>query len=559
MLSVLLSSLQFVNGAEVSVTKFGAVPDDGKNDAAALRLAAAYCRAHARTTLTFPSGEYDLHDDMAVDIERKAFSGALGRGLTVQRVLFLPQKPYVTGLDFTGCRNLTIKAYGARLVVDGWMEVLSFVGTRNVSIQGLEITYKRPAVTEARIVRSDSVSFDMQFDPKVYTYIDSIVQGRYHFYSPSKKMFYFADFRDPQLLRPGYVRVKSGSRLPLNDICAIRCGGHYRPCIMIKESENFTVKDVSIRSFPGMGIVGHLSHNIMIDGLKVIPEAGRCVSTSTDATHFTSCSGTITIKNSLFRGNCDDCTNVHNYYYTVVPQGEQAGRQVEIRIENADLHAQSLDYPTKGDVMLLVSSKNMKQRDRYVVEKVDTSAADWKVVITLDKPYTHGGEDVLMYNYTRFPKVEILHNKVDYNMARAFIVKAREVHIADNYICHSTNTALKLGAELSWREAGPVEHAVVEDNYFYESGTAMGPNDASCLMTSSESPETPPMLNHGIVIRNNIINIDHPTAFSFHDTRDVLVTKNSIRSGDVKKFNSENIVVKDNRPLTSLVPPQRWH
>ena len=67
----------------VSVADFGAVPDDGIDDATALRAAAAYCRAHAGTTLVFPAGIYELEDSTAVDIERRAISGAYGRGIEV--------------------------------------------------------------------------------------------------------------------------------------------------------------------------------------------------------------------------------------------------------------------------------------------------------------------------------------------------------------------------------------------------------------------------------------------------------------------------------------------
>jgi hypothetical protein len=537
-------SLMLYSKNEISVADFGAYPNDEKDDAVALRKAATYCRTHSGVTLYFPPGTYNFRDEKAADIERRAFSGALGRGLEVQRRLFHPELPYVKGLDFAGSRNLTISAYGAKLVVEGWMEVVSFVKTKNVRLEGLTITMKRPASTEGRIVRSEKDFFEMEFDPNVYPYIDSVVQGRYHFYSPSKTTIYYGDFRDPELLRPGYIRFKSSSNPPLNDICVIRCGGHYRPCIMIKESDNVTIKDVSILSFAGMGIVGHLTHDIMVDGLKIVPEFGRATSTNTDATHFTSCSGKLTIQNSIFEGNCDDCTNVHNYYYQIIPQ-EDSPKKVEIRIVNADLHAQSLDYPSKGDTLLVIKSDSMEKTGSYVVEKVDTSTANWKVVVTLNKPFDKTDvEHRLMYNYTRFPEVRILNNFVSYNLARGFLLKARKVRIAGNYIRHSTLCAIKLGAELGWREAGPVESAVIENNYFLDTSTSDA--YASCLQVSTEARATPPMLNHGIIFRNNICNTSIPDAFAINDAYDVVITGNYIKNGGIKTSNSKDVVYKDN-------------
>lgn len=529
---------------EVSASDFGAIPDDGINDAPALRRAAEYCRQHRGVTLTLEPGTYLFSDPVAADIERRAVSGALGRGLEVQWQLFDPRKPYVTGLDFSGARDLTIRAYGATLEVEGWMEVLSFVNTRNVTLAGLTVTYRRPAATEARITVSDDKGFDAKFDPEVYAYIDSVVQGRTYFYSQSEKRFYYANAGRMSLVGPGRIHVKSDGRLPVGDVLIIRYGGHYRPCVMLKESRNVTVKDVSIMSFPGMGIVGHLTHDILVDGLKVVPEPGRYSSTNTDATHFTSCSGTLTIRNSVFKGNGDDCTNVHNYYHSVYPQ-QGDGRRVELRVENADLHAQSLDYPTRGDTLLLVDHESLETRDRFVVKDVDTSLVDWKVTVTLDKPFPAGREkDSYMVNHTRFPHVNILNNHVCYANARAFLLKVPHCRVAGNVIERGTHTAIKLGGELSWREAGPVESAIIENNYISCCGEAAG--GASCVMVSTEARKTPPYVNRGIVIRNNVFHSRQPYAVLLQDADSVVVENNRCNTnGYVRQEHCRNVTVKE--------------
>ena len=95
LLFALLCLAANVTARRVSVAQFGAIPNDGKNDAKALRKAAKYCREHKNTTLVFPAGTYQLEDPTALDIEQRAINGALGRGLEVQWNLFQPQKPYV--------------------------------------------------------------------------------------------------------------------------------------------------------------------------------------------------------------------------------------------------------------------------------------------------------------------------------------------------------------------------------------------------------------------------------------------------------------------------------
>lgn len=535
-----------LSAREISVARFGARPDDGRPDTEALRHAAAYCRKHPGTTLHFPAGTYELTDPIAENIERRAISGALGRGIEVQWALFQPQKPYVTGLDFTGCEDLTIEACGARLQVGGWMQVLSFIGCKHLCVNGLELTYRRPAATEGRVVRTTESDFDIEFDPALYTYIDSIVQGRIYFYSRQGGHFYYGGVQSMELLRPGLVRMTSRVHPPLDDVCIIRYGGHYRPCVMLKESEDIQLRGLTIKSFPGMGIVGHLSHNILIDSLTVTPEAGRFSSTSTDATHFTSCSGDLTISHSTFAGNGDDCTNIHNYYYRIFPDFSRPER-AELRIEGADLHAQSLDYPQVGDTMLLLRKSDMHELGRYIVRDYSVDPEAWRVDVAFDRPLQLANPDeCLMYNYTRFPLVRILGNTVRYNNGRAFLLKARDVLVRGNRIERCTLSAIKLGAELSWKEAGPVEHVIVEDNEILNTGTDSGYR-ATAVMVTTESPATPSHVNRDIRIRRNRVSSQQPVCILLHDAEDVDISDNLFRGGhDIIQRNCRNIRLGNN-------------
>lgn len=541
----LICIITSVSARSVSVAHFGAVPDDGKNDAAALRRAASYCRKHPNTTLVFPAGIYQLDDPVAIDIERRAISGALGRGLEVQWQLFQPQKPYVKGLDFTGCRGLRIEADGATLSVGGWMQVISFIRCQDMSLNGLTITNHRPAATEGRITASTDSTFDITFDPQLYCYIDSIVQGRYYFYSRERQHFYYGHVGEGRQLSPGHIRFKSHSHPVVDDVLIIRYCGHYRPCIQILESQDISLNNVSLRSFSGMGVVGHLSQNICIDGLCVKPEQGRFSSTSTDATHFTSCSGDLTIRNSYFAGNGDDCTNIHNYYWTFLPQTDD--NKVEIRVEDADLHAQSLDIPSVGDTLHIVSRQEMKKLAEVVVTAADSSWADWRVLVTLDRPITgYKSKDCLLYNHSRFPRVRIENNKVDYNNGRAFLLKARDVSVIGNDISRCTLSAIKLGAELSWREAGPVENVLIQGNRIQHTGTSDSYR-ASCIMLTTEAPKTPPLVNRNIIIRDNHFQSERPVSILLQDAENVSITDNQFIGGSgIEQKNCDNIAIQNN-------------
>jgi hypothetical protein len=100
----------------ISVTVFGAIPDDGENDAVPLRKAMAYCKKNPGTTLFFSPGVYNFRDENAVRLMNDAMSGKLGKN--PQEKIFTPYYPYVKGLDFDGQSHTTIAANGATLLCD---------------------------------------------------------------------------------------------------------------------------------------------------------------------------------------------------------------------------------------------------------------------------------------------------------------------------------------------------------------------------------------------------------------------------------------------------------
>lgn len=535
------------NGTTVSVKDFGAIPDDGINDAEALRKAAAYCRENPGTTLVFPAGVYDFSDPEAAKIEREAIDGTYGWGLQVQRYLFIPTKPYVTGLDFTGAKDLTIEAYGAKLMVEGWMELLAFIRCENVTVKGLQVDYKRHNNIEAVITNITGDTIEAEFDPVYYKYSDKLVQGRTEFFDPVAGQFFDCDGGLAGSPEPGKVIFKyTKNRAKVGDILVIRHGGHYRPCYMLRESENVTLKDIIIYSFPGMGVVGHETENILLDHIQIVPYPGRYTSTTTDATHFTSCRGNITIQNCMFRGCLDDCTNIHNYYWYPYAQDDQ--NKVEIRVENADLHAQSLDYPHKGDTLHLIHRRTLEHFEKFVVQAVDTSWADWKVVVTLDRPITPAQCDsCFMYNNT-FTYANIVNNTVISKSGRAFYVKVPRAYVGYNKIFRTSMSALKLGGELWWHEAGPIRDMVVEHNYISECNylykfLQMPDWDGSAIYVTSDVEEHGPYVNSGLIVRNNVFADNYGKTVVLNDCENCQFYDNVCPDFGITQIHCRNISV----------------
>lgn len=511
----------------IDVRHFGAIPNDGMNDAGPIRKALQEARRQPGATVYFAPGVYDFYDTDAVLIEQNALMGRYGED--VQGVLFRPEAPYVIGLDLEGARDVTILADGATLMFEGWYEAVSLHKAQNVTIRGLAIDYKRPPHTVGRIVEKREGSFDMRFDPTLYSHLDSVVTGRIHFYDTVRERFYsHGSDEGKQRLNDSTIRVFSSSNAPLGDLCILRHSAHYRAGILVKQSDNIALINVKIHNQPGMGVVGHRSHNILMDNIQVIPRPGSVMSTNTDATHFTSCTGKISLHNCKFAGQGDDCTNIHNYYYSIYPVAGKT-KSVEIAIENADLHALSLDFPDVADTLLLVDRYTLEPIDQFRVVDFDTSEADWRVTVELDRAFAYDEDKYFMTNNTRRPAVEIVNNTVRSHLARAYLIKARNVVIRGNTIQQSSGTAIQLGAELNWRESGPVENVLIEDNYIINSGYGQGTQDGTAINVDVSSVKSiPPLLNKNIIIRNNIIQAVGKRAIYVRGARNVQILNNKI-------------------------------
>lgn len=513
-----------IAGEQVSILDFGAKPNDGVNDIEAFRKATDFCRSNPGTTLIIPPGVYDIEDPLALKLEREAIGGAYGEN--VQGTLFRHDAPYVKAFDLSDCKNVKVDAPGASLLLHGWYEIITLDNADDVEVNGLSIRYKRHPNTVGKVIESTPEYFDLWFDNSKYNYIDSVVTGRTHFFDPVRNRLYTGWGSKKILTSPNTIRIYSGRKPAVGDYCILRHGGHYRPAVMIREAKDISLKNMKIHSQPGMGIVGHRSKDISLENVQIVPEPGDVISTNTDATHFTSCSGTIKIENCIFKGQGDDCTNIHNYYARIYPL---SSRKAELRIENADLHALSLDPPEVGDSMIIIDRRNMATIEKVMVKNVENSEKDWRTVVTFDKPIKNIDPDNhVITNLTRFPKVVIKGNSVDSHLARAFLVKSPDVTISGNRITGSTGTAIKLGAELGWNESGPVDNVLIEDNYISDCGYD-GNNDVpACITLSTEASETPTFVNRNIIIRNNILDSPKSVLILLKDGENITVKDNLV-------------------------------
>lgn len=505
LLFLLPSNADAKKAKQISVAVFGALPDDGKNDAENLRKAMDYCRSNSGITLYFPPGIYNFSDRKAVELMDGIADGKV-RG-NPQDSIFRPYYPYMKGLDFNGLHDIRVEASGAVLLCEGYMEPVSLNHCTNILISGLTIDYKPKPYLEGEIDEVGEDWYTARFD-SVYRLTTQMPLCRVHYYDRRAHRLlpredYFPDFE----LMPSH-RLKIHRKLD-KEMCGnnvmIPFTFHFRPAILVLEAQNIGLNEVTIHSQPGMGIVGHRSENIFMTGVQIVPQAGHRMSTNTDATHFTSCKGFIRYLNCAFEGHGDDAVNIHNYYLSARKQTEGDG--YKLFLEGADWHAQVLDYPDKGDTMELVRTTTLEPVKRVVVKTVQPDIAGLSTRVSLNEDLPADIENYYLINVSRLPRIEIKGCSVMGNRARGFLIKGRNVLIEHNLIRESTGTGIHVGAEGSWHEGPASENVVIRYNRIIRCGTGAGTIDGTSgiAVHIGASDATVPGLHKHILIEGNLI------------------------------------------------------
>lgn len=495
-----------VPGSRVSVADFGAVPSDEENDAPALRKAIEFAKGHPGIVLYFPAGVYDFRDDNAVQLMEQAMTGKFGSN--PEPTIFKAYYPYVRGLDFRGISGLTIEAHGATLLCEGWMEPISLDQTRDITIRGLTIDYKRKPYSIGTIVGVGENYFDALIEDQ-YPINPNMPVPRVMYWDPkAQRLIGDGDPKRVEIIAPQMVRVHVHPRMMSlvgkGIQIALPHSMHFRPAIFVHEADNIRLEGVTIHSQPGMGIVGHRSSNLMLTGLRVVPSPGAFISTTTDATHFTSFKGVIRIENSQFAGHGDDATNIHNYYYSIASAKRQGHYYLTVPVNT---HAAVLDYPDVGDSLDLVKAGSLEPVKSVFVKSVAPDSGQMRTAVEVDSELPKDLRQYYLVNTTRLPKVEIVGNSFLSHRARSILIKTRNVLIERNLFFASVGTAIHIAAEGGWHEGVPSANVVIRGNRMLGGGIGggtVGGASAIAVNIDSRQPSTVP-LHRGLLIEGNTI------------------------------------------------------
>lgn len=489
----------------IDVTKYGARPDDGKDDTRALRKAVADACRTPGTTIYMPPGVYILRDADAVELEKKVLNGEMGEN--PEKIIYTPYYDYSKGLDFSGAKHVTVEARQATLMCEGWMEPLSLNSCEGVTIKGITIDYKRKPFVSGDVVNVTSAYFDVRFGHEK-TVTDKMPLTRLTFWDKAANKLFPEPIYFPkrELLGNNTVRfhhavpasLKGSNVTVLNSL-------HFRPAILIHKSTSTTLEDVTIHAQAGMGVVGFDSKDIFLKRLSVRPSKGYYQATNTDATHFACCEGLLHFEGCYFQGQGDDATNVHGYYQTIV-NSDGTNADLEVRAVTYT-HAQVADVPRVGDEMELVEISTLKPVCTYKVTGVRHNVPETRVQVALSDRLPENYSDYYLMNVSKLPRLVFENSVINSHLARGILVKTRDVVIRNNVFRNCTGTAVHIGAEASWHEGTHAKNVLVTGNVMTGCGLGAG-NQAgaagiSVIIEAQNTAAT--YLHENIIIKDNLI------------------------------------------------------
>jgi parallel beta-helix repeat protein len=486
-LIVCLGFTTFAHALPIDITSFGAIPNDGKDDTKAVRKAIDQCRRQPGSNLLFPPGRYDFSKEHTNNKNQMS-------------------------LSFTNCQDLTIVAQQAVCVFHGLTRAFGFLNCPNLTIHGLVIDWDRLPFSVGRIVAAGEKYFDVEVFEEFPISGGEQVQA-FMDYDPKTKLprrhglDAYHQVTRTELIGPQLLRVHLKTKLDVQPSywVVLRHQVYGYNAFELRRCSDISVNNVTVYTAPGMGLYAGDCENITLDGFRVLvkPQTRRLMSTTADATHFKSCTGTIRMNNCVFQGMGDDAGNVSSLYLTV---REKMGKRSVSAGHNLKIYAP----PDVGDTIEFTSYQTLLPYATQKVKAVEKLPADALCRITFTEPLpTELKTGDVLGNVTKVAKVRISNCTVGNNRARGFLIQTRDAVIENCTFKNCTSGGVWVMTEVvHFFEAVSTRNVVVRNNTFincnYTALSGVGVLSVFAYLADFKYPSLPGV-HRNIVLEGNTI------------------------------------------------------
>ena len=475
-----------------------------------IRAAMDEARKTDGTEVVLEPGKYEIRTDKAAEMQNRCMSGAFSS--LPDRHLF--ENPVLPAriIDFKGHRGTRFVAVGAKLVVDGFAEIISVRDCSGVTVEGLETdTLRRPfsvgKVFACAVLGDGRAQIDVLLDKN----------GTIEKKTPVNSVCMYYDTERSRV-----------SRLPMDDVrCSVVSPGHLRftgkdlkkkiegstvyvshimnfaPAVRVERASDVMISRVTVRSQPGCGILCSNSENVSLEKVSVVPVPGMHFSCNSDCVRITGCRGRISVRDCVFRGQGGNGVKVNGYYHNVLIVD---GNRATVRMEGPFGSVYGTpDYPRPGDVMELTMYPDLSAAGTRTVKGRSVVPGNNISDLELDIPLPTDSLDreIMLINTSAIPDLDISGCLFSGGAGSGILCRTRGARITGNVFEDMPGTPVRLNADAYQREGPVCSDIIVENNIFrrcgYGSDTASSGVQAD--ITADEKARMPQIRN--IIIKDN--------------------------------------------------------
>lgn len=428
--------------------------------------------AEKPVVVTFLPGRYDWQPN-----------GLVHRKLAISNTNDRPDALKAIAMELAGVQHYRIEGKGAEFFCRGKMIEIHLECCEDIAFNGFSYDYVRPTVSEYRAAEVTDEYAELEIHPdSTYELVDGklvwvgegwvlpaeagwaqtvaedgtlvrrggpkIADGRVEELFPRRVRLYFAE------KNPGFKKgITYQHRSFVRECCGVFCD----------RSADIRYKDVTLHFMHGMGVVSQFSRNLHFDNLRVAPRAGsgRTASAWADVTHFSGCSGQITVENSYLSSANDDAINIHGTHLRVM--GREGDRKLTVRF----MHAQTFGFAAfrAGDEVQYTDTETLQSLGTGKVEsaKLSEDGKSMELCMAEPVPASVAVNKAVLENVTATPAVTVRNTRVSMVTTRGFLLTTRRPILIEN--CHFDRTgmpALLMEDDANyWYESGPVHNMTV--------------------------------------------------------------------------------------------------
>jgi hypothetical protein len=497
---------------------------DGSDTTPIIRAALANVRAGKASKLVFPPGRYDFHPERAS--EEFLFVSNNDEGL--KRIAF----------PLDGINGLEIDGGGATFVFHGYTVPFLLDRASGVTLRNFSVDFDRPFHSEGKVLAINSKHVDLDITKEfpheirngvlVFTNgakstgpATTVTSGEVLYpygsllaFDPIKRETAFmakdrykvSDGIAAEKLAPNRVRLKIPDiSAKAGDVLVFSPRNRDVPGIVISDSSDIHLKDVTIHHCGGMGVIAQRSADMFIHKLRVTPPPGgeRIVSTTADATHFVNCKGRIELVDCLFEQQKDDATNIHGLYAKITRI--LAPNRFEVTL----VHPQQagIDFIKPGTRLELNDGPSLQEDGFAVVKSVERLNKQLTIIET-ETPLPQNvivGDSVADAD-ANTAECLIKNCVMRGNRARGILLGSRGKMVIEGNTFHTPGAAILFeGDSRFWFEQAGVRDVVIRNNTF--DNCNYGVWGTGCIQVGSgiaEEFRKTSRYNRNIRIENNL-------------------------------------------------------